>query len=136
MKVNYESKVTWKEITDYLRCNPKFHNNPRYDCVMIQTTASKPIFAQLIFVFSITIGNTKYPLALVQTFDAPITTTTKDKDIGLHRLRAQPRIKSEIFAIASIIRGALLVKDYDTENDYLVMDIVDTDMFLRMKSLA
>ena len=99
--------------TDYLRCNPKFHNQPRYDWVLIQTV-DKQIFAQLVFVFSITIGNVKYPLALVQPFDAPVESLDKDKDLGFLRLKAQPRASTEIFSIASIIRGALLVKDFDT----------------------
>ena len=78
---------------------------------------------------------TKYPLALVQAFDAPVTQTEKDRDIGLFRLRAQPRVKSEIFPVASIIWGALSVNDFDKYDEYLIMDIVDSDFFLRMKQL-
>ena len=79
---------------------------------------------------------TKYPLALVQTFDAPVRQTKKDRDVGLFRLRAQQRDKSEIFPISSIIRGALLVQDYDIRNEYLIMDIVDSDYFLWGKNLG
>ena len=35
-----------------------------------------------------------------------------------------------------IVHSALLVKDYATPNDSLVVDVVDTDMFLRMKMLS
>ena len=74
--------VTWKVETDYLRCSPNFYNKPRFDYVLVQTE-NKPVFAQLIFIFSVTIGQIKYPLALVQMFDAPTSQTQKDKDAGL-----------------------------------------------------
>lgn len=134
MKISYESKITWRQETDYLRCSPKFHGNPRYDYVILQTD-DKRIFAQLIFVFSITIGQTKYPLALVQPFDDPVESQEKDNDLGLFRVRAKPREKSEIFAVGAIIRGALLVKDFDSVDDYLVVDIIDGDMYFRVKEM-
>ena len=132
LKISYESKVTWKTATDYLRCSPKFYGQPRYDYVIIQTV-EKPIFGQLVFVFTITIGKYKYPLALVQPFDAPVDALEKDVDLGFFRLKAQSRAKTEIFPVASIIRGALLVRDFDSdENEYLVLDVIDGDMFLRV----
>ena len=102
-------------------------------------TTDKQIFAQLIFVFSLTIGKIKYPLALVQPLDATVSDDQqeKDKDLGLIRVCAQPREHSEIFPVASIVRGAVLVKDLseNMEYDYLVMDIIDGDMFLRLKEM-
>ena len=90
----------------------------------------------MVFVFSVTIGRTKYPLALVQPFDAPVQSLEKDEDLGFFRVKAQPRDKTEIFPVASIIRGALLVKDFDSlADEYLVVDVVDGDMFLRIKDL-
>ena len=81
----------------------------------------------------------KYPLVLVQPFDAPVTSShkEKDKDFGLFRVCAEPRKSSEIFPISSIIRGALLVKDFsdETGNDFLVFDLIDGDMFIRIKEM-
>ena len=126
--------VTWRMETDHLRCNPSFHHKPRYDYVILNTE-DKPIFGQLILVFSITIGKIKYPLTLVQPFDALVEPKEKDKVAGLYRLQIQQRDKSEIFSVASIICGAVLVKDFDEEDEYLIMDILDSDMFLRIKAL-
>ena len=121
-----------------MRCSNNFHGNPRHDFVLVQTT-DKQIFAQLIFIFTVTIGNVKYPLTLVQPFDAevPDDQKEKDEDLGLIRVCSQKRSNSEIFPVASIIRGAVLVKDW-SENmveDHLVMDIIDGDMFLRIKEM-
>ena len=128
--------MTWKTATDYLRCSPKFYGQPHYDYVIVQTF-QKPIFGQLVYVFSITIGTTKYPLALIQPFDAPVESLEKDADLGFFRLKSQPRVKTEIFPVASIIRGALLVRDFDSDDDvYIVLDVIDGDMFLRMKNFS
>ncbi|PCH36191.1 hypothetical protein WOLCODRAFT_86299, partial [Wolfiporia cocos MD-104 SS10] len=56
LKVNYESYETWRTATDLLRCNPDFHGKPRYDYVLLKTT-ERPIFAQLIFVFTYLVKN-------------------------------------------------------------------------------
>lgn len=104
---------------------------------MLIQTVNRQIFAQLIFVFSITIGNIKYPLALVQPFDAPVShdQKQKDEDFGLFRVCARTRRSPEIFPVSSIIRGAVLVKDDSMENDYFVMDLIDADMFFRVQEL-
>ena len=92
------------------------------------------------FSFSISFGKIKYPLILAQPLDALVPEDKKEKDIdlGLIRVCAQPRQHAEIFSAASIIRGALLVRDFgeNMDGNYLVMDIIDGDMFLRMKELG
>ena len=138
LKINYESKVTWKQATDYLRCSENFHGRPRYDFVIVQTV-EKRIFVQLIYIFTVTVSKVKYPLALVQPFNAlvPNDTVEKDRDLGLIHVCTQARDKSKIIPVALIIRSAVLVKDLSVnmENDYLVMDIIDGDMFLRVKEM-
>jgi len=39
----------WREKQAILRCNPDFHNNPQYDCVVINTALIT--FARLQFIF-------------------------------------------------------------------------------------
>jgi len=41
-------------------------------------------------------------------------------------------------SVESIVQGALLVKDFGAEygDEYLVIDVVDSDMWLRLKTLA
>ncbi|KAG1886830.1 uncharacterized protein F5891DRAFT_1132413 [Suillus fuscotomentosus] len=133
LKVNYESLVDWRQHTDYLRCNPKFFGASRFDCAFIQTT-DKIIFGRLLFVFECTLDNTVLSLALIHPFDAPTgVCIQKDKHLNIFRVRAKLRAQAEFFSVRAIIRGALLVPDGG--NDFLVVDTVDTDMFLRVKAL-
>ncbi|KAG2757673.1 hypothetical protein P692DRAFT_20842876 [Suillus brevipes Sb2] len=101
LRVNYESIVDWRLHRDLLWCHPKFYGLPRYDCVIMKT-ADKPFFARLM----------------------------RDNDMGLWHVRAKPRISSEIISVQSIIRGAALANDPETDGDYFVIHTVDTDMFL------
>ena len=58
----------------------------------------------------------------------------KDKDLGLYRLQLKAK-RYEIISLNSVVRGALLVPDSENPGQYLVVDTVDSDMFLRMKDL-
>lgn len=92
------------------------------------------IFGRLIFIFMCLVEGTSHPMALIQPCDAPIQNRPlKDRLLGLWRVRAQPRHKSEFIFTESIIRGALLLEDRSQPGDFLVVDSIDTDMFLRMK---
>lgn len=133
LKVNYESFVDWRLHTDYLRCSPKFFNTARFDCVFIQTEA-KVIFGRLLFLFECVVGDITLSLALIHPFDAPTgVRLRKDKHLNIYHVWVRPQAQAKFFSVRSIIRGALLVPDGST--DYLVIDTVDTDMFLRVKEL-
>jgi hypothetical protein len=139
MKVHYQSMANWQDKSDYLRCNPMFHNHPRYDHVLINTV-DKLIFGQLLLVFTCVVGGVTYPFALIQPLDAPIgrrrqKDIQKDNDLGFCRLRTRPRSASEFISVRSIICGALIAQDFEMPGDYLVVDSVDTDMFLRIKAM-
>lgn len=70
--------------------------------------------------------------ALVQPLDAPTGSKTKvDKDLDFIRLRSRKQSESEFISVKSIIRGALLVEDRRRLGDFLVVDTVDGDWFLR-----
>ncbi|KAG2101790.1 hypothetical protein BD769DRAFT_1697154 [Suillus cothurnatus] len=134
LRVNYKSLVDWRQYTDYLRCNPQFFGAPRFDCVFIQTQQSI-IIGRLVFVFECAVGNDLFPIALIHPFDAPTgLRLRKDKQLNIFRVRAKPRVRTEFFSVRSIIRGALLVQD-DNSLDYLVVDTIDTDMFLRVRDM-
>ncbi|KAJ7835622.1 hypothetical protein B0H13DRAFT_2240067 [Mycena leptocephala] len=135
LKVHYESMSDWKWTADYLRCNPKFHDHPRYDFVLVQTT-DKPIFAQLLYMFSCTVEGKSHHFALIPPLDAPTgNVKKKDKLLRFRRVRAQARKNSEFISLHSIIRGAVLVADSDRAGDFLVFDVLDGDTSLRLKSL-
>ncbi|KAK0235513.1 hypothetical protein EDD85DRAFT_792333 [Armillaria nabsnona] len=141
LKVNYENTVDWNMCTDYLRCSPNFYNHPQYDCVIIEGSEG-PFFMQIIMFFSCVVSGKSFPLALVHPFDKPVTTSNAklDKELGFYRVQAQKRTQSTFISIYAIIHGMLLVEDYgfkstDGMKEYLVINSVDSDLFLRMKSL-
>lgn len=59
----------------------------------------------------------------------------KDKDLGIYRLQLKLS-PYQIISLQSVVRGALIVSDGNNPEEYLVVDTVDTDMFLRMKQLV
>lgn len=135
MKIHYESTETWKKVTDYLRCSPDFYGHPRYDCVMIKTLG-KPIFGRLLFIFTFAVEDRKYPLALIQPYDGHTgIRRQKDRDFGFYRVRRNTHLHSEIISVHSIIRGALLVDDFGKDGDFLIVDTIDGDMFLRLQQI-
>ncbi|KAI0739985.1 hypothetical protein C8Q80DRAFT_1222134 [Daedaleopsis nitida] len=136
LEVNYESTVDWTTCTDLLRSNPDFFKEERYDGVLIQTAGGQ-IFGRLLMMFTCIIGESTYPIALVHPYDASVgsTRSQKDKNLGFYRVRARTRSRAEFFSVHSIVRGALLVPDFGKDGDFFVDDLVDTDMFLRMKKL-
>ncbi|KIJ07738.1 hypothetical protein PAXINDRAFT_25695, partial [Paxillus involutus ATCC 200175] len=106
LRVNFESLVNWKLHTDYLQCSPSFYNAPRHDYVIVDSN-NGPFFACLMLLH------------------------IHMSDLGFWRTRAQPRSGFIFISCRSIIRGAMVVPDFDEAGDYLVVDGVDTDMFLR-----
>lgn len=131
----YESKATWDVCVDFLRCNPKFFGHPRYDCVLIRTV-DKFIFARLVLIFAIKIGGSYHPIALVRPFDAYLgPRRRKDKELGLYRVGM--KTSSEFVPLRSIVRGALLVPDFDEQcaGEFIVVDVIDSDMFLRVREM-
>ena len=135
LKVNFDSHVNWQQATDLLRCSPLFHKHPRYDCVIVQTVNGF-IFAQLILLFECTIDSTTYSFALIHPFDASIgRPLQRDVDLGFYRVRAKPRKSAEFISVRSVVRGALIVEDFAHKDDHLVINLIDTDMFLRLQAI-
>ncbi|KAG2159321.1 uncharacterized protein EDB93DRAFT_1237492 [Suillus bovinus] len=127
--------VNWQTTTDYLRCSPSFHNFPQYDCVIIQTQAGV-IFGCLLMLFTCVVDGQTHPVALVHPYDAPVGQhSLKDKHFQFWCIHERPRTSSEFFSVHSIIRSAALAEDHSVQGDYLIIDTIDTDMFLRMKSM-
>lgn len=104
---------------------------------MIDTATDGIIFAHLILLFTISINNATYPIALIHPYDTPIRNrlTRKDKDLEFFRVRAKPRSLAEFISLRSIIRGAPLAPVFDKEGDFVVMDSADPDLFLCILSL-
>ncbi|KAH9890396.1 hypothetical protein C8Q73DRAFT_652116, partial [Cubamyces lactineus] len=134
IRVDYESRVTWKVYTDYLRCSPSFHGVPRYDHVMFKINDTEIGFAQLRFVFVCKFMETQQPLALVHCLNVVQTRRPVDQDLGLCRVRSGSNENSyQFIPVTSILRGALITMDVMKRNDFFVVDSVDGDMFVRLR---
>jgi hypothetical protein len=134
LKANFESKVDFRLHTDYLRCSPSYHTHPRYDCIIFQTAPGEFTCARLIFVFTCEVEGKDYPVALVHPYDHHVShNALRDRHLGFYRYKAKPRAQSEFISTRSIIRGAVLAEDPEHVGEALLVDIIDTDMFLRMQ---
>jgi len=94
------------------------------------------MFGRLLMLFKCTVDGVDYPIALVHPFDAPVgLRLCKDKYLHFWRVRQRPAASSEFVFVQSIIRGALLVEDAGYPGTHIVIDTIDSDMFLRVKEL-
>ena len=129
--------VDWYVKTDYLRCNPKFCGNPRYDFVIVNLPRGR-VFAQLVLVFVCQVNGRDYHLALVQLLEKQSRATTRvvDRSLSIHRWHIRAWNRCEVIPLDSIIRGAVLVADTRYAGDYFVIDTLDEDMFLRVNTMS
>lgn len=136
LQVEYMSQVTWESTADLLRCNPRFHGQPRYDHIIFNDKDGHA-FARLIYLFICEAGGLKIPMALIQDTEKGVGGRRRivDRDLGFHRVRMAPRNRSRFIPLRSVVRGALLVQDSQTPTEYVVVDTIDTDMFLRMRGM-
>jgi hypothetical protein len=136
MKVSYESAVTSRLETDYLRAHPMFFGQPRFDGIIYQDSDTTYAFANLIFMFVCEAYSQRIPMALVQPLDKFMgPARIEDFDLGLCRLRGKPRHLSRFIALRSVVRGALILKEAGRNEEYLAIDTIDTDMFVRLHDL-
>lgn len=129
--------VTWRQSIDFLRCNPRFHGKARDDGVILDEAPGQVLFGILRAVFLVDlphIAEKPQPFILVSTLKpvANARLQRSDKKLGLYRLRQQ---HTEFFHANSIIRGCFLVPDFDDHGVFYAGDTVDTDMFLRLRSI-
>ncbi|KAI5989827.1 hypothetical protein F5J12DRAFT_786626 [Pisolithus orientalis] len=99
--VNYESTVTWNQCTDHLCCNPSFFD----------------------------IGNMEFILA--QPFMTRIgLACTIDCDLRLKHVKTVPQAASIFIPLCLIIQGAVLAPDTEHDDEFFVVEQLDSDMFL------
>lgn len=134
LKSYYDSLVDWKLQIDKLRCNPNFHGRPRFDCVLVYG-GDNYFFARLLFLFTYKFRGTTFPIALIQPFSAVHPKRKKDRELRLHRVRPKTPGDTMFIPARSIRRGAFLVPGLDHPNDLVVVDVIDSDMFLRIRTI-
>ncbi|KAL4067272.1 hypothetical protein V8B97DRAFT_2025115 [Scleroderma yunnanense] len=119
LKINYKSWVDWTMATDYLQCNPEFYGAPHYDCAYVQLTSMQTAFVCLVSLFTCQIDNFgEVQLVVVQPYTAGIGQQCRlDQNMKLTCIRAVPR-------------GALVFADPQKKDKFLVVDHIDSDMFL------
>ncbi|KAJ3563803.1 hypothetical protein NP233_g8701 [Leucocoprinus birnbaumii] len=132
LKVSFESMVDWRLEVDYLRCTSSFHNQPRYDYVMYQTDTGLA-FGRLCFIFTLSTHLEEIPLCLVAPL-ARAAPSEKDRLLEFVRLQQEGDWKTVVIPARSIVRGVLVFPAFDVRKNYIVFDIVDADMFLRIRS--
>ncbi|KAK7434683.1 hypothetical protein VKT23_020090 [Stygiomarasmius scandens] len=135
IKVNYESAETWRMETDRLCCNPNFFGKPHYDFVIFKHSEANHQFSQLLYVFVCTIDHKPYHIALVEPYEVVRNWLVIDKKLGLIWICQKAQKVPLFIPVASIIRGVVAPVVNETSTDCFVMDVLDGDMFLRMKTL-
>ncbi|KAK7001923.1 hypothetical protein R3P38DRAFT_2540149 [Favolaschia claudopus] len=133
LKVHYQHLGDWTSTTDYLRCNPLFHGHPRYDGALVKT-ANGHMFVRLVYMFSRTVGNKSHPFALVLPLELRAL-SRKDKLLRTYHLHSKARKEAEFVSAHSIVRGLLLVPDFDNAGEFFIHDVADTDVSLRLKHM-
>ena len=73
---------------------------------------------------------------LIQPLDAQVPQpSSQERDFQLFRIRAKARTSSRFISAQSIIRGVVVIPTYITEGDYYVFDLLDDDIFFRVRTL-
>lgn len=131
--------------TDYLRMNASYHGRERFDCGLFSVYGDKFIFAQMVAVLGVDVDGVEFLVSVILPYDEKLTgssrtTRQRDRDLRFHRVRARPRRSDSAVILArTLVRGALLVPDFAEKwpgDEYIVVDVVDADMWLRMKDLS
>lgn len=135
----YKSSIDCSIQHNILRVNPNFHNQPRNDYVLIQAHEDDYTFAQLLQMFSIKYKDRTHHLALIWPMDHPVPLLNRGRDRDLRFTRVVARLRSScvLVDIETIVRGALLVKDYASQfpDEHIVLDVIDADLWWRMKEI-
>ncbi|KAJ7746517.1 hypothetical protein B0H14DRAFT_2406480 [Mycena olivaceomarginata] len=129
--ISYQSMEDWRGARDILRCNPSFHQNVRYDCVLVNFTDPGLHFARLRHLLRCNLpSGQQIDIAIVRMFE-------------LSRWKPRTRwagcqVRDEVqeyslLSMEHVIRGAFLAPAYGAPNEltHFLVDTIDADMFLR-----
>ncbi|KAJ7742995.1 hypothetical protein B0H14DRAFT_3097190 [Mycena olivaceomarginata] len=126
LKVFFKSLENWLDDVDFLRCNPCFHGLARYDAALVKTTQG-----------NIFIDGRRHPFALVQALDV-WDPPTVHQGPSVEPVSRPPAREGEVRIYFSSLyhsSGALLVPDFEVKGDHIVVDLVDADMYFRIKAM-
>lgn len=129
--------MDWSPQRDILRCNPKFQNESRFDCVIFNAEDDPLSLARLLALLRVkTHDGTTRDLAYVRTFKAHTAWKPRTVWDGCHVVEEVRR--PQFLPLEHVERGALLASAHGTNtrpNLYFPVDMVDDDMFLRLNNI-
>jgi len=117
-----------------MRCNPKFHNRQRFDCVIIHDDAPELSVARLYDLFRFWLPSGKsLDLALVRRFSC---SKWKPRTMWDGCRVLDEELDTTLVQMDYLLRGALVcpVSERAQERSHYFIDSVDPDMFLREDS--
>ncbi|KAG2046520.1 hypothetical protein BDR06DRAFT_977438 [Suillus hirtellus] len=129
LKLNYESTVNWRQSTDHLQSNPSFHGSPCFDCALIQLTAERTVFVKIIFMFKckvLDIGAFQFALVQPYTTGIPGGSHRINQDLRLTQAKAVPRKDLIFVPLKSFIQEAVLACDPEHQDEFLVVEHIDS----------
>lgn len=85
--------------------------------------------------FTVNFEDSTIPIALVQPLSEVQEPRPKNIELKLYCLHENPRDKSIFIRLNSVIRSAFLVPGLDHPGCLVPVDVIDTDMFLRMRAM-
>ena len=119
-----------------MRCNPKFHGQPRYNCVIIHDDAPALSVARLCDLFRCWLPSGKIiDLALVQRFS---DSKWKPRTVWDGCRVLDEQLDTTLVQMDYLVRGALVcpVSERAEEISHYFIDSVDPDIFLRANNLS
>ncbi|KAG2075569.1 hypothetical protein BDR04DRAFT_1005250, partial [Suillus decipiens] len=128
-----------QQSTDHLQSNPSFHVSPCFDCALVQLMAEQTIFVKIILMFKCKVPDIgSFQFALVQPYTTGILggSCRIDRDLRLTQVKSVPRGDSIFVLLKSFIRGAVSACDPEHQDEFLVVERIDSDMFLCMEAWA
>ncbi|KAJ7204211.1 hypothetical protein C8J57DRAFT_1454650 [Mycena rebaudengoi] len=129
--ITYQSLEDWRGARDIIRCNPRFHQRPRYDSLLVNMTDPGLHFARAHALFRCNLPSGRHlDIALIGMFKQ---SRWKPKTLWAG-CQIQEEVKEYSFlSMEHVIRGALLapVSSSSSESIHFVVDTIDADMFLR-----
>ncbi|KAJ7885741.1 hypothetical protein B0H14DRAFT_3734854 [Mycena olivaceomarginata] len=119
--ISYQSMEDWRGARDILRCNPSFHQNVRYDCVLVNFTDPGLHFARLRHLLRCNLlSGQQIDIAIVRMFELS---------------RWKPRTRWAGCQVRDEVQeySLLSMEHYGAPNEltHFLVDTIDADMFLR-----
>ncbi|KAK6981735.1 hypothetical protein R3P38DRAFT_2578136, partial [Favolaschia claudopus] len=129
--IEYQSLEDWRGARDIIRCNSCFHNEPRYDSLLVNQTEPGLHIARARALLRCRLPSGRnLDIALVRMFGQS-RWKPKTRWDGCE-VREEEKEHS-FLSMDYVIRGALMapVRSVKQPNTYYLVDTIDADMFLR-----